>query len=65
MGTRRQKNRREPALAWEGRGEAPTAHGEGIEVARAMREAESPAGTLMRGRLIHRTAVYGPVCTVV
>ena len=49
------------AFPVDGGGEAPEVAGEGTEPSAAGRRDESPA----RNSLTGRTAVYGPVCTVV
>ena len=49
------------AFPVDGGGEAPEVAGEGTEPSAAGRRDESPA----RDSLTGRTAVYGPVCTVV
>jgi hypothetical protein len=61
MGGKRQKSQIHLASMQEGRGEAPTACMGGTEPPAAKRDTESPA----RMAQPDRTAVYGPVRTVV
>ena len=63
MGDKRQKNQLQLAFWEEGRGEAPKIIPEGTESSAAKCGTENPAINVDRST--RRTAVYGPVRTVV
>ena len=65
MGEKRQNNQEQLAFGFTDGSEATTDETTGTETPRVERGAESPAGNPRVDSITHRTAVYGPVRTVV